>query len=192
MMMRTGKIWEDILEQLRAIPHNNCSDVRVPATESEIASLEEALGVSLPASFREYLSVMNGQKSQYDNPLIGYMNFLDISQIITRRSGMVSDADGEMITWKTEDRIKPVVWDRGWIPFTSNMGGNNMMVVDMAPGQNGVVGQVFLWHPGMGEEDEIAADSFEECSQGLFSRLVNQKYSVDDMGTIEFDDDYFA
>jgi len=191
-MSDTKNSWENILKLLKAIPNNSCYDVNAPATTREIKSLEEKIGIKLPDSFKEYLSVSDGQKDQFSHALIGYMNFFDISTIIEVWSNMVDEFDGDIIDWKTEDKIKPVIWDKGWIPFTSNGGGSNMMVLDMAPGKNGTVGQIFLWHPGLGDEDEITADSFEECSVGLLSRLTNKEYTISDLGVISFNDYYFV
>lgn len=191
-MPTTKETWMNIIEQLKLLPGNNCFDINAGATESELVTLEQTLDVTLPHSFKEYLSVMNGQQSLFDNSLVGYMNFLSVEQIIERWEMMVDDFDGEAKEWKDEDKIKAVIWDKGWIPFAANMGGNNMMVLDMAPGKNGTVGQIFLWHPGMGNEDEMTAGSFEECSNGLLRRLAGKEYSITDSGIIEFNDGYFV
>ena len=88
----------------------------------------------------------------------------------------------------TEDKIKPFIWRRGWIPFTEYE-GSDYLILDCDPGKNGTYGQVFLWCSGM-DFSEVTANSFGEFSRELLSRLTEKKFEISEFGTIEFEDYY--
>ncbi len=90
--------------------------------------------------------------------------------------------------WVAEDKIRPYIWRRHWIPFTEYE-GSQYLILDCDPGKNGTYGQVFLWCSGM-DYSEIVADSFEEFSKEILARLIEKRFEVSEFGTIEFEDHY--
>jgi cell wall assembly regulator SMI1 len=181
-------VWQRILEHIQATSEPIFSTVNPPAAEEEIDLLERTLGVSLPSSFRGYLSTWNGQREQV--PFIGFNAFLSIPDMIETWS-MMNELfnDEEEIDWVEEDRIKPLVWSKGWIPFT-DFEASTRLILDMDPGKNGVSGQIFKYHPGMSYQ-EVIADSFEQFSNEILKRFLAKQVSYDD-GVIAFEDFYIV
>jgi len=181
-------VWGNILKQIQTISQPIFSTVNPPATEDEITLLENTLAVQLPDGFRNYLSIFNGQQEQ--EPFIGYNSFLSIPAIIETWS-MMNDLfeDEEQVDWIDEDRIKPLIWNKKWIPFT-DFEGSTHLILDLDPGKNGVSGQIFKYHSGMSYQ-KVIANSFEEFSNEILKRFQANRISYTD-GVIAFEDLYFV
>lgn len=192
------RIWDKILEQLRQISSDIYASVGPPAGLSQIRLLEETVGVTLPQDFCGYLSALNGQKDTEEKtrdrnrelPLLGYHPFLSISGMIETWDMMneLFSKEAEPLEWVAEDKIRPYIWRRHWIPFTEYE-GSQYLILDCDPGKNGTYGQVFLWCSGI-DYSEIVADSFEEFSKEILARLIEKRFEVSEFGTIEFEDHY--
>ncbi len=192
------RIWDKILEQIRQISGDIYVSVDPPADPSQIRLLEETVGVTLPQDFCGYLSALNGQKDTEEQtrdrnrelPLLGYHPFLSISGMIETWDMMneLFSKEAEPLEWVAEDKIRPYIWRRHWIPFTEYE-GSQYLILDCDPGKNGTYGQVFLWCSGM-DYSEIVADSFEEFSKEILARLIEKRFEVSEFGTIEFEDHY--
>ena len=192
------RIWDKILEQLRQISSDIYASVGPPAGLSQIRLLEETVGVTLPQDFCGYLSALNGQKDTEEQtrdrnrelPLLGYHPFLSISGMIETWDMMneLFSKEAEPLEWVAEDKIRPYIWRRHWIPFTEYE-GSQYLILDCDPGKNGTYGQVFLWCSGM-DYSEIVADSFEEFSKEILARLIEKRFEVSEFGTVEFKDHY--
>ena len=192
------RIWDKILEQLRQISSDIYASVGPPAGLSQIRLLEETVGVTLPQDFCGYLSALNGQKDTEEKtrdrnrelPLLGYHPFLSISGMIETWDMMneLFSKEAEPLEWVAEDKIRPYIWRRHWIPFTEYE-GSLYLILDCDPGKNGTYGQVFLWCSGI-DYSEIVADSFEEFSKEILARLIEKRFEVSEFGTIEFEDHY--
>lgn len=190
--------WSGVLEQIKAISSDIYATVNPPASPSEIRELEEAMGVEFPWGFRDYLSTMNGQRNTEEAvrdrnseiPLLGYHPFLSVAAILEtwRMMNELFGDGGPPLEWAEEDKIKPFVWRRRWLPFTE-FEGSQYLILDCDPGKNGTYGQVFLWSSGM-DFKTVTADSFEEFAAGLYDRLAAGKFEVSEFGTIEFTDYY--
>ena len=192
------QIWDEILEQIRQISGDIYASVDPPAAPFQIRLLEETVGVTLPQDFCGYLSALNGQKDTEEKtrdrnrelPLLGYHPFLSVAGMIETWDMMneLFSKETEPLEWVTEDKIKPCIWRRHWIPFTEYE-GSQYLILDCAPGKNGTYGQVFLWCSGM-DYSEVVADSFEEFSKEILTRLIEKRFGVSGFRTIEFEDHY--
>ncbi|MCI8549659.1 MAG: SMI1/KNR4 family protein [Lachnospiraceae bacterium] len=190
--------WDEILEQIKSISKSIYSSINAPADISEIQLLEKTVGVELPEAFCEYLSTLNGQKNTEEStrnrnteiPLLGLNPFLSVTGIIetwNRMYDLFAD-DTEPLKWVAEDKIKPFIWRKHWIPFTE-FEGSQCIILDCDPGKNGTYGQVFIWCPGM-DYAGVIANSFEEFSKELLFRLSVKKFELTEWGTIKFEDYY--
>lgn len=192
------QLWKEILEQIRLASEGIYTSVNPPAAPSEIKLLEETVGVELPQEFCGYLSTMNGQRNTEEAvrdrsseiPLLGFNPFLSVTAIIENWNMLneLFTKETEPLGWVTEDKIKPFIWRRHWIPFTEYE-GSQYLILDCDPGKNGTYGQVFCWCSGM-DFSEVIASSFGEFSSELLSRLTEKKYEISEFGTIEFEDYY--
>lgn len=191
-------VWQEILEQIRSISGGIAASVNPPADASELRLLEETTEITLPQAFRGYLSVMNGQRNteegtrdrNAETPLLGYYVFLSAAGILEtwRMMNGLFASETEPVGWVQEDRIKPYIWRRHWLPF-AECEGSQYLILDCDPGKHGICGQVFLWSSGM-DFQSVTAGSFDEFSRGLRSRLTEGRFALTELGTIEFEDYY--
>ena len=192
------QIWDEILEQIRQISGDIYASVNPPADPAQIRLLEETVGVKLPPDFCGYLSALNGQKNteeqtrdrNAERPLLGYHPFLSITGIIETWQMMnaLFAKETAPLEWVAEDKIKPYIWRKHWIPFTEYE-GSWYLILDCDPGKNGTYGQVFCWCSGM-DYSGVTANSFTEFSEKVLARLTEKRYELTEFGTIEFDDYY--
>ena len=189
MNNNTPSLWQKIQQSLLAIVPSIGESFQKPAEESQIKALEDAVAQPLPESFKEYLRTFNGQ-AQSDSPhyFMGYNLLLPTDEIIETYQMLVEDFEGESIADELNpNKIQPVLWDKGWIPFT-DFEATTRICIDLNPATNGVKGQVIMLYPGIDcQSDEvILANSFEEFTQKIWNILDAKDYSFEE-GIIEQD-----
>ena len=182
-------LWQKIQQSLLAIVPSIGESFQKPAEESQIKALEDAVTQSLPESFKEYLRTFNGQ-AQSDSPhyFMGYNLLLPTDEIIETYRMLVEDFERESIADELNpNKIQPVLWDKGWIPFT-DFEATTRICIDLNPATNGVKGQVIMLYPGIDyQSDEVVlANSFEEFTQKIWNILDAKDYSLEE-GIIEQD-----
>ena len=182
-------LWQKIQQSLLAIVPSIGESFQKPAEESQIKALEDAVTQPLPESFKEYLRTFNGQ-AQSDSPnyFMGYNLLLPTDEIIETYQMLVEDFEGESIADELNpNKIQPVLWDKGWIPFT-DFEATTRICIDLNPATNGVKGQVIMLYPGIDyQSDEVVlANSFEEFTQKIWNILDTKDYSFEE-GIIEQD-----
>ena len=185
----TQNLWQKIQQSLLAIAPSIGESFQKPAEESQIKALEEVIAQPLPESFKEYLRTFNGQ-AQSDSPhyFMGYNLLLPTDEIIETYQMLVEDFEGESIADELNpNKIQPVLWDKGWIPFT-DFEATTRICIDLNPATNGVRGQVIMLYPGIDyQSDEVVlANSFEEFTQKIWNILDAKDYSFEE-GIIEQD-----
>lgn len=189
MNNNTQSLWQEIQQSLLAIAPSIGESFQKPAQESQIKALEDVIAQSLPESFKEYLRTFNGQ-AQSDSPnyFMGYNLLLPTDEIIETYQMLVEDFEGESIADELNpNKIQPVLWDKGWIPFT-DFEATTRICIDLNPAANGVKGQVIMLYPGTDyQSDEVVlANSFEEFTQKIWNILDAKDYSFEE-GIIEQD-----
>ena len=189
MNNNTQSLWQKIQQSLLAIVPSIGESFQKPAEESQIKALEDAVTQPLPESFKEYLRTFNGQ-AQSDSPnyFMGYNLLLPTDEIIETYQMLVEDFEGESIADELNpNKIQPVLWDKGWIPFT-DFEATTRICIDLNPATNGVKGQVIMLYPGIDyQSDEVVlANSFEEFTQKIWNILDTKDYSFEE-GIIEQD-----
>ena len=185
----TQNLWQKIQQSLFAIVPSIGQSFQKPAEESQIKALEDAVTQPLPESFKQYLRTFNGQ-AQSDSPhyFMGYNLLLPTDEIIETYRMLVEDFEGESIADELNpNKIQPVLWDKGWIPFT-DFEATTRMCIDLNPATKGVKGQVIMLYPGIDyQSDEVVlANSFEEFTQKIWNILDAKDYSFEE-GIIEQD-----
>lgn len=166
------EIWDRIEAWLAANEPAVLAGLNGPATEQELDATERALGVTLPEDVRASYRRHNGLPAE-----AGYLfqdgEFLSLERIreewgvwnrLVRNgtfNGMENDEDGT--------RVRRDWWHPAWIPFTHNGCGDHLCL-DLAPGPQGVVGQIVeTWHD-MGSRG-VVATGFREWLTGVAARL---------------------
>ena len=189
MNNNTQSLWQKIQQSLLVIAPSIGESFQKPAQESQIKALEDVIAQSLPESFKEYLRTFNGQ-AQSDSPhyFMGYNLLLPTDEIIETYQMLVEDFEGESIADELNpNKIQPVLWNKGWIPFT-DFEATTRICIDLNPAGNGVKGQVIMLYPGIDyQSDEVVlANSFEEFTQKIWNILDAKDYSFEE-GIIEQD-----
>ena len=185
----TQNLWQKIQQSLLAIAPSIGESFQKPAQENQIKALEDVVAQPLPESFKEYLRTFNGQ-TQSDSPhyFMGYNLLLPTDEIIETYQMLVEDFEGESIADELNpNKIQPVLWNKGWIPFT-DFEATTRICIDLNPAGNGVKGQVIMLYPGIDyQSDEVVlANSFEEFTQKIWNILDAKDYSFEE-GIIEQD-----
>ncbi|KAL1921081.1 uncharacterized protein VTP21DRAFT_11716 [Calcarisporiella thermophila] len=155
------------------------------ASEAEIASLEEQLGVKFPQDFRHSLKIHNGQEEI--GGLIGGYTLLPLDQILseweTWRDVYEEELDDDDSEQEVGESFGPIQmdewWHLSWIPITSNGGGDGHCL-DLAPAEGGTIGQIFHFDHETRDKRWVAS-SFEEWMTKLIEQLEN--------GCVQFDSD---
>ena len=189
MNNNTPSLWHKIQQSLLAIAPSIGESFQKSAEEGQIKALEDAVAQPLPESFKEYLRTFNGQE-QSDSPnyFMGYNLLLPTDEIIETYQMLVEDFEGESIADELNpNKIQPVLWDKGWIPFT-NFEATTRICIDLNPATNGVKGQVIMLYPGIDYQSDkvVLANSFEEFTQKIWNILDAKDYSFEE-GIIEQD-----
>ena len=182
-------LWQKIQQSLLAIAPSIGESFQKPAEEGQIKALEDVIAQPLPESFKEFLRTFNGQE-QSDSPhyFMGYNLLLPTDEIIETYQMLVEDFEGESIADELNpNKIQPVLWDKGWIPFT-NFEATTRICIDLNPATNGVKGQVIMLYPGIDYQSDgvVLANSFEEFTQKIWNILDAKDYSFEE-GIIEQD-----
>lgn len=179
-------IWQAIKAEIKQISPEIYGSLNKPASQSEIILLEKTLNIELPQSFKDYLSVCNGQNHHQLVYLIGYNPFLPIAEIISDWE-MMNDffLEEEPIDFISENKVKPLIWSNQWIPF-SNFEGANRLIIDLNSGKNGIDGQVIELTTGCDlERDEIViSNSFEAFGLKVLKTLKDRDFVIED-GVLE-------
>ena len=183
-------LWIQLENWLSAHWPSGLAELNPPATDQEIASLEAALGVSLPKDFVDCLKVHNGQ-SPTSGGLFDGSEFLSCAAIQGQWSvwkDLLDSGEFDGIESEPQEGIRSDWWNARWIPFTHNGGGDHLCI-DLAPGEGGHVGQVItMWHD-MGER-AVQAKSFRAWFSEYVAAVVAGDYVYsDDYGGLVHKDD---
>ena len=139
----TKKIWERFERWCRENAPLVCEDLKQGASEEQIKTLEERIGLTLPEDFAAFLMVHNGAMWFDSYEYIGteqiYQTWLRMNQI--KEEGFFSN---RQIDRRSQGIIKNTWWDSHWIPVAEDSCGN-LHCIDLAPDANGSIGQVIYW-----------------------------------------------
>jgi cell wall assembly regulator SMI1 len=140
--------WSRFEHWLRANWPKGLARLKSPATDDQVAALEAALGVRLPADYVASLKCHDGQVagSQW---LFPHGELLSTSEVLgqwTVWRELLDDGEFEDGGSDPQAGIRGDWWNPQWIPFTHNGGGDHLCL-DLDPAAGGCVGQVItMWH----------------------------------------------
>jgi len=168
--------WQRIEAWLAAHARAIAKSLRKGATTTEVARLEERLGVTLPKDFQESCVLHDGQKGEADLIPIGYGTYflLPLRKIPGEQKiwhDVLKSGDFLGLQGQPDEGVASDWWNPGWIPFASNGAGDNLCL-DMAPTSKGTSGQVIKVEHDKAERT-LLARSFGEWLQGLAASLEN-------------------
>lgn len=167
--------WEQFEKWLSRHWPDGLNCLNPPATDEQIAKLEEKLEVELPDDFVACLKIHNGQ-SGYASIFDG-MEFLSCEEIYSQWlvwKNLLDRGDFDDVSSEPEPGIKSDWWNPKWIPFTHDGGGDHLCL-DLDPTAVGSSGQVItMWHD-MGAR-ELKAKSFAAYFEAYVTGILAGKY----------------
>ena len=170
--MSMKEYWERLEIWLNTYLPEVFADLNPGCTASELESLEQQLGVTLPNDFKSFYLIHNGQELSSHNRITSGLffglEFLSVEGIYHQWSAWreliateedIAELDLEC-TSAQPGKIKEVYANNRWIPFAHDGSGNHLGL-DLDPGAKGVVGQIINF--GRDESKKyVIADSFTE------------------------------
>ncbi|HSC79399.1 MAG TPA: SMI1/KNR4 family protein [Chitinolyticbacter sp.] len=170
--------WTRIENRLKELGCLGDIGLRPGASESDILSLEQHLGIFLPDAVKQFLLVHDGQ----DGPGLFYgQEFLSVSGIRQQWDNWRSIDEVEMnedcadfMGSDPEGVIKPMYCNRAWIPLTHDWGGNHIGL-DFDPGALGKSEQIIAF--GRDEDiKQLRAETFDAFLASFESWLARAKW----------------
>jgi len=175
------------------------SGLNLPAGNSEIASLESKLKMTLPESFKDFLALHDGESGVNMLALLGDGNRLLSCKEILKQYKLdqqlgkaVHDPDlSKPAFWKDsassqtiflKGPVKPLLLHPKWIPITC-MNGEVMRYIDLDPAPTGVPGQI-IEVDVEGCSYEVLAESFEDLLSNHADQLEAGLFEVEESGNI--------
>jgi cell wall assembly regulator SMI1 len=149
------------------------------ATDAEIIELENHLGTRLPADYRAFLALSNGQ---LENAEFGFADGELLSAESVNAQWMIWKELLDNGTFKDsisdpQAGIRNDWWNPRWIPFTHDGGGNHLCL-DLDPANGGTIGQVITMEHDNGER-VLMFDSFSEWLEQLVNDLESGQIVFD-------------
>ncbi len=139
-----NNLWERIQNSLEAKSARAVvNDLNPGANPDQIAELTRQFNEESIAELTAYLRIHDGQDGRYN--LIFPWQLLCVQSINseielmneTFPNGAEEDIDAI-------GPVKPLLWNRAWLPFASD-GAGNLMCIDADPDDGGTKGQVIQW-----------------------------------------------
>jgi molybdopterin molybdotransferase len=176
------RLWLGIERVLQEHALEAATTLAPPATDEDIANLEAAIGLSLPADLRLSLKIHNGQNDPTrchaftdEGILLGTHDIADRWKMVTEidESERGREAPGQGPWWKTT-----------CIPFTDAEG--NMLCIDMDESLGDRIGEV-VCHVHDSEMERGLGASFTHWLTSVTDRLEAGRFRVDDYGHLWLD-----
>lgn len=169
------KEFDRFKEWLSANYKEGLEDLNPPASNEEIQELSDTLALVLPNDLIEILKIHNGQKGEAAW-LFDSQEFLSTHGIINAWNNWNNFSQEATFSAKpaiSDSGIKNVLWNKKWIPFSSNGSGDHYCI-DLNSTSFGRSAQIItLWHDY--PERELVALSLKDW----FSDYIEQLYSGD-------------
>lgn len=162
-----------------------------PATDQDIATLEEMVGDKLPVDFVEYLKTQSyrlhlnrGYSSYSVEEVISELAMMNKHlQKGTFDDGRVEDhVERNFGNWDG-DYLKKVWWSSKWIPFAQD-GCGNMKCIDLDPGKKGRKEQILSMEiqEGQGPYIDHRFGSFTPYMNNELCLVRDKHYRLEDVG----------
>jgi cell wall assembly regulator SMI1 len=173
-------IWNRIETWLGSNAQEVLRALNPPATRSQIAEAEAALGISFPQDVQDTFLIHNGQAS--DTPwLLDGWEFLSLERIVEEWKKWKELLDGGDFKGTNSDSVGFTVtdwWNPRWIPMTYDGSGNHHCL-DLSPGPHGKAGQIIrMWHDDAARD--LVAPSYREWLTGLANDFEAGRYEMSD------------
>ena len=183
-------IWQRIERWLEVNAPQVLDMLQHGASEEEIRETEKFLSVEFPDDVKDSYRLHNGQSGGNGGSING-LEFLSLGRMREEWAiwkDLLVSGDFEGYETEPDKKVRADWWNPKWIPLTSDWGGNHECL-DLAPTEEGDVGQIItMWHDG--GERQVLADSFRSWLEQFANDLEAGKYvlSEDYDGFVSIDE----
>lgn len=175
-------VWTRIEQVLEQQVPETARTLAPPATDQEIAQLEEVLGLALPEDFIESLRVHNGQNDSSRCHTFIIEGLLASAAQIAETWRMLTELDDGFrqreTNWDTHGHGE--WWNRKWVPFT--IGDGDCLCINLNPQAS--IGEILCHVHDSCHEPGIAV-SYAAWLQELAQRLENGEFTVNEYGYLD-------
>ena len=185
------ELWTRIEGVLRQHVPDTARTLAVPATDQEINELEEAIGLKLPADFRESLGIHDGQDDPTRCHSFCSDGVLAGTKKIAETWRMLTEIDGEILQ-KYYSHLEPdghgAWWNRHWVPFTDAEG--DCLCINLNPElrPGAAFGEIVAFVHDNPHEPGIAP-SYGVWLQKLAQRLEDGDFEINEYGYLRLNID---
>jgi cell wall assembly regulator SMI1 len=179
-----ARAWQQVESLLRSRGALALFALKPPASAADLESLQQHLGLALPASFVELLQLHDGQEDAARCGLFFGDPFLSVAGIRLHWDNWMSLADDGLdeefagaMSSDPPGAVKPLYLDAKWIPFTHDGGGNHS-AIDLDPDTGGRMGQVIAFGRDL-DEKRVLASSLEDFCARFLRHLESVAWSLD-------------
>ena len=143
-MSGVAKRWASIEAWLTAEYPKGLGHFNPPASAQTISAAECALGVTLPADYKAFLRIHNGQRELA--PMVGPGSLFAVEEIAAARA-LIFDEPTPINTKKfaVAAGVQPLTYCEQWIPISRSSSMRGYLCIDLAPAAGGVVGQIIKY-----------------------------------------------
>ena len=172
-------IWEAYKVQVKLKLPEADFKFNPPANLKEVSQWEEALSQKLTAELLKLYELGNGQAEDGQSFINGFtlMTILDAASQWQRIDTKIAKIK---IPETAKGAVKKEIWNKKWIPFASDPGGN-FLCVDFSPADGGYAGQVIAVYFEAGIR-EVIAPSVKEYFSKAEAGLKSGELGFDDFG----------
>lgn len=155
-----------------------------PASEQDIASAEQLLGMALPDSVRSLYTLANGQPDDAAR-LLDAFALMPLTEVVDAAAFLNDFFPGGVneehpaCAMDTDAGIQPMWWNPRWIPVMTN-GSGDYYCVDLAPAGGGTPGQLIGYFHDETFRRRIAV-GLEILLAEIADGLESGSYSLDDL-----------
>lgn len=189
-MSEIGQLWERLEDWASTYAPEMIRELAPPASEDEIADVEDQFGIPLSKAFKDCLRIHNGETDGWPSRVFADMGaYLPTQRIVDEwesRRSIACDLDDmedpdELIRdgiIEVSGPVQPVMFHDAWLPIME-CNGDVFWALDFAPGDGGADGQVIEvdWE---GCSWKVIADSFQTFVENYVNELESGSYRIDE------------
>ena len=159
--------------------------MRDGATPEAVADAEKALGVEFPDAVRASYAIHDGSEIMSLFPSGDYLPLAEMLFQYAAWKQLVEEGDFDGIEHEPEGPIRRDHYHLKWIPLTHNGGGDHTLI-DLAPAEGGLVGQLIEFDHETGPE-LVSATGLDDYLSYVADELEAGSVKVDEDGGLDWD-----
>lgn len=169
-------LYDDFIEILKQYISDVNKAFGVPVDEITLKIINERFENKLPKDFLELYKMANGEKS-FIASILGFA-LMPIETINREYTYLLQGTN--MIESYEKGKISEGKYNPMWLPIASD-GSGSFLLLDLAPGDTGIVGQIITWDIDS-NKSYVIAQSFQELLLTIIPQALRD-------GELEVDDE---